>query len=67
MPTLKNISSKTWQDLRPEASRDFSAEEMNSDLVKRGLRMGLLIESGPASNEQASDTRQTQQRPPTRR
>lgn len=65
MPTLKNVSSKTWQDLRPEASRDFSAEEMQSDAVKRGLRMGLLIE-GPAS-EQASDTRQTQQRPQTRR
>jgi hypothetical protein len=60
MPTLKNISSKTWQDLRREDSREFSAEEMNSPEVKRALRMGLLIET----NDQASDsaTRQAPQK-----
>jgi hypothetical protein len=44
MPTLKNISSKTWQDVRRDDSREFSAEEMSSPEVKRALRMGLLIE-----------------------
>jgi hypothetical protein len=64
MPTLKNVSARTWQDLRREDSREFSAEEMNSPEVKRALRMGLLIE-GP--DDRASETRQPQQRPPQRR
>lgn len=66
MPTLKNVSSRPWQDLRSEASREFSAEEMESPEVKRGLRMGLLIE-GPAPADPVSETRQTPQRPPQRR
>jgi hypothetical protein len=56
MPTLKNISSKTWQDVRREDSREFSAEEMNSPEVKRALRMGLLIEI-PDDNQAAKACR----------
>jgi hypothetical protein len=66
MPTLKNISSKTWQDLRREDSREFAAEEMNSPEVKRALRMGLLIET-PDDRASDSATRQSPQKPQQRR
>lgn len=54
MPTLRNTSGSSFEDLRRNAEREFTEEEMKSPAVQRALRVGRLVEvDEPATTKES--------------